>query len=369
MNLVKEVYDYMGMTLWRKTSNALQVAATILCFAKVYMRTATVFSIVSLGGATLYYVSKRRIKLKPSDLVVITGCNSGLGYSLALHCRAQGATVLAGVRDTVVEKICPGIESLKAKGIITHDVDITNEESVQEFVNKVKELLEERQLVLRALVNNAGVMIFGEFEWQMQSLAEYQVNINVLGTLRMTRQLMPMIRRDSSRIIVVSSHCSAEPLPGISIYAATKAALDAWATALRTEVGKYGVSVVSFIPGGFVSQSNIMKRQRRHFEEMAVYISYEAKQFYGDYFTRYCKYFSDLQSDKDEVTVLSNVKIYETFDSALLEVYPSPIYRCETWKYFFYRILFKTTPTCIRDRLTQRFVNPPSWHVTYNNNI
>lgn len=91
--------------------------------------------------------------------------------------------------------------------------------------------------------------MFGEFEWQTQNLAEYQINVNILGTMRITRELMPIIRQNDGRIIVVSSHCAIDPLPGISVYAATKAALHAWTTALRIEVGKYGVNVVSFIPG------------------------------------------------------------------------------------------------------------------------
>jgi len=103
--------------------------------------------------------------------------------------------------------------------------------------------------VLRALVNNAGVMVFGEFEWQTQAHAKYQINVNFLGTMRITQELMPIIRQNGGRIIVVSSHCAADPLSGVSVYAATKAALAAWTTALRIEVGKYGVNVVSFIPG------------------------------------------------------------------------------------------------------------------------
>lgn len=103
--------------------------------------------------------------------------------------------------------------------------------------------------VLRAVVNNAGVMVFGEFEWQTQDIAEHQVNVNLLGTMRLTRALMPIIRQNCSRIIVVSSHCAHESLPGVSIYGATKAAIHSWASSLRAEVGKYGVKVVCFVPG------------------------------------------------------------------------------------------------------------------------
>jgi len=211
-------------------------------------------------------------------------------------------------------------------------------------------------------------MVFGEFEWQTQALMEHQINVNLLGTMRITRELMPILRENRSRIIVISSHCADEPLPGISIYGATKAALHAWTTSLRVEVGKYGVEVVSFIPGrcnfivsnfigtekkkmcqifffslqfffslslslftttgGFVSQSNIMKRQRLHFDEMRRHMSDEAIQFYGNYFTRYAEYFSLISpKNQDNVKVLSDPRIYEIFDKALLDVYPSAIYK------------------------------------------
>jgi len=92
-------------------------------------------------------------------------------------------------------------------------------------------------------------MVFGEFEWQMHDFAEHQVDVNLLGTMRFTRELLPIIRKDRSRIIVISSHCANEPLPGTSIYGATKAALLAWTTSLRMELHKYGIKVVSFMPG------------------------------------------------------------------------------------------------------------------------
>jgi len=82
------------------------------------------------------------------DLIVITGCNSGLGYSLAMHCRAQGATVLAGVRKISEAKIAKttAIEALENKGVIVRQLDITDETSVRQFGEGVKKLLKERQL-------------------------------------------------------------------------------------------------------------------------------------------------------------------------------------------------------------------------------
>lgn len=102
---------------------------------------------------------------------------------------------------------------------------------------------------------------------------------------------------------------------------------------------KFCLSLDTII-GGFVTQSSIMKNQRLYFDEMEQHMSNETKQFYGNYFTRYTKYFSQasLSSDKsneDNVKVLTNPRIYEIFDGALLDIYPSTTYR-----WFFLPIIF-----------------------------
>jgi len=57
-------------------------------------------------------------------------------------------------------------------------------------------------------------------------------------------------------------------------------------------------------------------------------MSDEAIQFYGDYFTRYAEYFSLISpKNQDNVKVLSDPRIYEIFDKALLDIYPSAVYK------------------------------------------
>lgn len=95
----------------------------------------------------MYCFFNRQRKINTRDLIVISGCNSGLGYSLAMHCRAKGATVLAGVREIMtVPNSNAAVEALENKGVIVHHLDITNELSTRNFRDKVKSLLEERQL-------------------------------------------------------------------------------------------------------------------------------------------------------------------------------------------------------------------------------
>lgn len=92
-------------------------------------------------------------------------------------------------------------------------------------------------------------MIFGEFEWQTEEQVRYQVEVNLLGTMRMTKEILPLLREYSSRLINVTSHCANQSLPGVAVYSSTKSALAAWTTALRIELKKYGIYVINFIPG------------------------------------------------------------------------------------------------------------------------
>ncbi|CAL7949796.1 unnamed protein product [Xylocopa violacea] len=221
-------------------------------------------------------------------------------------------------------------------------------------------VLNKQKLVLRCLINNAAVMIFGEFEWQTDEQLMHQVEVNFLGTMRVTRGLLSTIRAHFSRIIVISSHCNIQPIPGVAAYSGTKAALSAWATAIRLELKKYGVKVVCFIPGSFVGESNILARQAEHFETMKRSISAEVETFYGDYFARYSQYFSSVAQGTN-LKKLKDVGVYEVFEGALLDKYPSAVYKNESWRYFIYHALFAVTPTWLRDLLVQKFVQGPSW--------
>ncbi|CAL7949795.1 unnamed protein product [Xylocopa violacea] len=311
---------------------------------------------VKNGGTYLYCRLKAREKISPNQAIVVTGCDSGLGYSLALHCRQLGATVIA----SVLHIDGTGAKQLEKEGVLVYPLDVTKTKSIENFTDSVRMVLNKQKLVLRCLINNAAVMIFGEFEWQTDEQLMHQVEVNFLGTMRVTRGLLSTIRAHFSRIIVISSHCNIQPIPGVAAYSGTKAALSAWATAIRLELKKYGVKVVCFIPGSFVGESNILARQAEHFETMKRSISAEVETFYGDYFARYSQYFSSVAQGTN-LKKLKDVGVYEVFEGALLDKYPSAVYKNESWRYFIYHALFAVTPTWLRDLLVQKFVQGPSW--------
>lgn len=102
---------------------------------------------------------------------------------------------------------------------------------------------------LYALVNNAGVMVMGEFEWLTDGIIDKQIDVNLRGTIKMTKAFIPYIRQDRGRIVTVTSHCGIQSLPGMAVYGATKAGLQNWMKGLRFEMDEFNVKVIDFIPG------------------------------------------------------------------------------------------------------------------------
>lgn len=182
-----------------------------------------------------------------------------------------------------------------------------------------------------ALINNAGVMAFGEFEWQTVGIIESQIEVNLLGTMKLTKQFLPMCRQHNARIITVTSHCSLQALPSLSPYAASKGGLKFFIDSLRVEMKKYHVDVINFIPGSFIMQSNIFARQQEHVKEMRKQLTDEQLRFHGDYFNEYNNYLLQLDQYR-KPGLVEDVALMKLFERALLEVNPHSIYINQNWR-------------------------------------
>ncbi|CAG2053035.1 unnamed protein product [Timema podura] len=274
-------------------------------------------------GSYLYWCRALEVA-SARHMVVVTGCDSGLGFSVALHLHSMGLTVVAACLDAHG----PGATKLKALAGLDRmhvlRLDIRDGASIEEAVHEVHILLQRhRELQLKALVNNAGVMVFG-------------------------------------RIVTVTSHCASQALPGLSVYGATKAALKAWSDALRVEQAKYGVKVITLVPGSFVMQSNILAHHDQHTKEMHDSMTPADKLFFGDYFQRFNSYLSSL-SEVREPTLIDDSTLLKKFEHAILAHRPYAHYQHAPYRYVFYHFLLNTMPVWIRDKLVVRFVAMPGW--------
>lgn len=244
------------------------------------------------------------------------------------------------------------------------ELDITHDSSINELRRFVDDLLQQKEgLQLTAFVNNCGVMVFGESEWQTNEIIEQQINVNLLGTIKMTRTMLPLARKHKSRIINVTSHCSLKALPTLAIYASTKAGIAAFTEGLRLEMKQYGVEVVNFIPGSFWSTSNISALQLKYSAEMRESFNEEQLNYYGDYFDRLNKSLTYISGEKDPV-VLPDENVLKTFEEALLDAPPKARYLCEPWRYKIYHLLFRITPLPLSDWLTWKFLYFPRFDIT-----
>lgn len=201
-------------------------------------------------------------------------------------------------------------------------------------------------------------MIFGESEWQTNEIIEQQINVNLIGTIKMTKAMLPLARKHKSRIINVTSHCSIQSLPTLSVYGASKAGIASFTNALRLEMKQYGVDVINFVPGSFVLNSNISALQLKHAAEMRESLNEEQLNFYGDYFDRLNIYLGALSGER-EPSVIPNENLLRMFEDALLDTPPKHRYICEPWRYKIYHFLFRIMPLPLTDWLVWKFVSFP----------
>ncbi|XP_063919565.1 D-beta-hydroxybutyrate dehydrogenase, mitochondrial isoform X1 [Zophobas morio] len=318
---------------------------------------------ISLGSLIYVFQSSKEMG-HPSlkKIIFISGCDSGLGFSLAIHAAKIGFTVVAGFLSLESS----GAKEIKAfhKNITQIELDITNSDSIFVAVETINRYLNTNPAYeFYALVNNAGVMVFGEFEWQTEKQIHQQVHVNLIGTMSLSKAFLPLLRKYHGRLINITSHCSFACLPGLAVYGATKAAIKAFTDGLRTELSKYNVKVIMFTPGSFFTQCNIMAKHAEHVHEMHKAFTREQRLFYDDYFQRYHSYLLGINPPKIP-SPIQNPILYKKFEDALLLKTPDAAYKVEPVRYAFYHWLFKLSPTTsIRDYFIGKFMSMPEYNI------
>lgn len=318
-----------------------------------------------ISGFWIYRRLKKQCRKHKLDtkVVVITGCDSGLGYSMALYCHNLGMVVCATVLNPSgkTAKELQELGETTGRLVVIH-LDVTDTANVRTAVKQVAELFEEdKSLELCAIVNNAGIMVFGESEWQTENLILKQIYTNLYGPIQITKYFSPLLRHHRGRIINISSHCALAGLPGLSVYAGTKAGLLAWSDALRIEMSKFGVKVISFVPGSFVTQTSILSNQSQYADEMAQSMDKDVFEFYKDYFHQ-CNSYLSFVSKETTVRQITDNTLYTNLNDALLSYSPKTHYMNSPLRYSFYHFLFSVSPVWLRDKLVQKFVSLPKWN-------
>lgn len=184
------------------------------------------------------------MKLQANEVVLITGCGSGIGKALALAFHRQGFAVCATARRVET------MQDLAQAGMQTLALDVTQDEDIR----KVLDTLKATGRQVGALVNNAGYGAMGPLLDVPSSQWQRQFEVNVFAPMALTRAVLPgMIERGRGLVVNISSVSGVMPTPFAGAYCASKAALNAASDALRMELRPLGIDVVTVQPGGIQS--------------------------------------------------------------------------------------------------------------------
>jgi NADP-dependent 3-hydroxy acid dehydrogenase YdfG len=181
---------------------------------------------------------------EPRPIAVVTGASSGIGAATAHRLVADGFHVVAAARRT--DRL-DRLANEMAGHVTPVTCDVTSERDVSALAHAVDDLFGP----VRLLVNNAGGA-FGADPVEAADIDDWQrmYDVNVIGTIRVTKALLPALEKsDAGTIVIISSTAGLIVYEGGGGYAAAKHAQTAVAETLRLELCGRPIRVIEIDPG------------------------------------------------------------------------------------------------------------------------
>ncbi|XP_055673023.1 D-beta-hydroxybutyrate dehydrogenase, mitochondrial-like isoform X1 [Falco peregrinus] len=307
-----------------------------------------------LGRRLLLLLLPRRARRAlPAEgkAVLVTGCDKGFGHALAKQLHAKGFTVFAGC--LLMDKNGDGareLKNMKSDRMKVLQMDVCSDQEVAQAVDFVKRTLKEPEEGLWGLVNNAGVSTFGEVEFASLDNYKKVAEINLWGTVRVTKAFLPLIRRAKGRVVNITSMLGRMASPSRSCYCVSKFGVAAFSDCLRQEMYRWGVRVILIEPSNFVAATGILTADSIDKQAEALWsgASHTVQEDYGwEYFTHHVALMKSFVNSglKDMSLVLNDIT------DALTSPCPNNCYNpMET--YWWVRLQVMThLPTAIADWL------------------
>jgi NAD(P)-dependent dehydrogenase (short-subunit alcohol dehydrogenase family) len=217
------------------------------------------------------------------SVILITGASSGFGRLTAEALAKAGHTVYASMRDVAgrnAKNAAEMAEMSSRDGVDLRavELDVQSEPSTNAAVEKI--IAESGRIDV--VVHNAGHMMFGPAEAFTPEQFAQQYDVNVLGTQRVNRAVLPHMRAAKQGLLVwVSSSSSAGGTPPyLSPYFAAKAAMDALAVQYARELTRWGIETSIVVPGAFTKGTNHFAHSGRPADEARL-SEYEAGPYKG----------------------------------------------------------------------------------------
>ena len=183
---------------------------------------------------------------------LITGASSGIGEAFARLFAAEGFDlVLTARREEKLQQLAADLPTTTKIVVLPGDLSTTA--GITTFCESVSG----ESLEIDVLVNNAGMMVEQEFAKLTTEQIERAITLNITALTQLIHQFLPAMKaRKSGRILNVASVAAFHPVPGMDIYAATKAYVLSFSEALAENLRDTGISVTALCPG--LTDTNIV---------------------------------------------------------------------------------------------------------------
>lgn len=193
-----------------------------------------------------------------NKIALITGGSRGLGKNMALRLAGHGHDVIITYNSNkeAADNVISEIENLGQKAVALQ-FDSADFKSLDHFINHVKAALKNKfeTGTFDFLINNAGIGATIPFEQATENDFDKFMNIHFKSVYFLTQKVLPFIN-NNGRIINISSGSTRISVPGYSIYASMKGAIETFTKYLAKEVGRKGITANVVAPGPIETDFN-----------------------------------------------------------------------------------------------------------------
>ncbi|XP_059101503.1 short-chain dehydrogenase/reductase family 9C member 7 [Peromyscus eremicus] len=283
--------------------------------------------------------------------VFITGCDSGFGNLLARQLVDRGMRVLAAC---LTEEGAQKLQQDTSYQLQTILLDVTKTESIKAAAQWVRDQVGEQGLW--ALVNNAGVALpSGPNEWLTKEDFVKVINVNLVGLIEVTLNMLPMVKKARGRVVNMSSSGGRVAVIGGG-YCVSKFGVEAFSDSIRRELHFFGVKVSIIEPGNYrtsiLGQETLPSRMKKLWDRLPQ----ETRDSYGEeYFHAYTEKLVNLM--QRAYTNISNVT--NSMEHAVVSRSPRIRYNPGLDVKFLYIPLAKL-PASVTDFILSRYLPRPA---------
>jgi len=194
-------------------------------------------------------------------IIIVTGASSGIGEATSWALSQKGATVVvAARREFRLKALADKINQSGQGKALAIKTDVTRPTDTSRLVNSTIQAFGR----IDVLLNIAGWGSYDWFEKFSQRELKHQFEVNIVGLAELTRQVVPVMKSQrSGHIINMASYASRVSVPPLTVYAATKYAVEGLSDGLRRELAPWGIRVSRVHPGSVTGTEFNQKAKER----------------------------------------------------------------------------------------------------------